>query len=212
MKMATMIDQNFTHQAPVEYLDDSGENLQEVTQHYAGPDKFKVLVNRESGAIETVCWEYTDGLDMGNDRVREQLLDFANTNHQVLMDMLTNCDGYDWNGPTMTEDLGTVEGYQMSYSRPIIQNTLHYFEINDIRIDNDGVVSYAWKKNHMDWERLATQLNWNIEEAKKERDAVSLDDVRARFDKLIRIFEHMKYNMRSVAPHKIPFPSLDDIA
>lgn len=207
-----MIDQTFTHQAPVEYLDSSGENLQTVTQRYVGPDKFKVLINRQTNLVETVCWEYDDA-DMGNDRVREQTLVFTNSNHQVLMDMLTNCEGYYLDEhEIMTEDLGTVEGYSMSYSRPVVQNTLHYFEINEVTVSEDGVVTYTWKKNHMDWGSLSSQLDWNIKNAQAEKDRVSLEDVKVRLDKLIKIFEHMKYNMRSVAPHKIPFPSLDDIA
>jgi hypothetical protein len=204
----------FTYKAPEEYLDTSGKKLKTVESEYNGPHDIKILVDKQTRKFFNVEFDHDGhpeihgGTDSSNDVWDHMYLHSHNPNHIVLMAMICNHEDHE------TDDIAEVidTKYNMVYVRPEHPNLLHTYEMSEITISTDGIVTYPWKQPHITWSEFSQGVSYQKTYFKNLLLSNAGDNIRIeKINRCIEIMDYITTNMRNVSPWKIAFPNLNTI-
>jgi hypothetical protein len=206
----------FTYQAPVEY-NDLTSGLRTVESRYQGPHDFKIYVDRKTHLL-THGVEYDHdghpilhgGIDESDDQSFLVYLHSHNPNHICLMAMICNHEEHE--APNVVETV--CEKYNMVYQRHEPMDLLHTFDFRKTKINEKGVVTYAWWQMVITWEMLVRQgiSHKNTINTRLQKDVLTKEQ-REKAAYCIEIIDYVIDNEISMKhPWKIAWPDIDTVS
>jgi hypothetical protein len=223
----------FTFRAPVSYLDTTGTNLKTITTQYGGADTIWVQIDKKTQKVVTFAGEGTLPKPEDTDDYYYVLLDQADDNQVVLMDMLSSCRAH-VQGPILDEVLHTFTfddntSFVIKYPRWTNENTLHTYEFSEVTVSPEGVVTYPWKKPHITVDQMKAAVDSQIAVAIEQVLKLQVPEVLARYktnpvltaqlalqkkyQHQLEILEYVKDNMLdgSIGAWKIHLPGIEEL-
>jgi hypothetical protein len=204
----------FTFQAPSEYLGDTTSNLKTITGNYTGSPTIWISVDKQTHKVITFSGEGTLPKPADTDTIEYIKLDQENPNQVILMDMLYTCNGHD-HGPVINETIHTFSdlGYSIVYPRWTNEDTQHTYQLSDVTVSDQGVVTYPWKVPHITLDQIKEAVNIRISVYNQEYEKATLASRRSRYEKALEILRWIKNNILdgSVKPWKINLPDAEEL-
>jgi hypothetical protein len=204
----------FTFQAPSEYLGDTTSNLKTIIGNYTGALTIWASVNKVTHKVITFSGEGTLPKPEDTDIVFYVKLDQENPNQVILMDMLRTSKGHDL-GPIIEETIHDFPdlGFTIKYPRWTNEDTQHTYQLSDVTVSEDGVVTYPWRVPHITIDQIKEAVNNRITLYTEEYNKSTIASRRTRYEKALEILRWIKANILdgSVKPWKINLPEADEL-
>ena len=205
----------FTYLAPNDY-NDLTSGFRTIESEYTGPADFKVHVNAVTRKIDRGVEfdhdgspECHGGSDNSPDDAQMILLHSHNPNHIVLMAMLTGCE--DHYAENQVEVI--CAQYNMVYQRHEPPTADHTYDLKNVTIDENGVVTYPWYQLDMSWNMLVNQIR-SHKTAIRERQRVDVL-TQSQHDKADRCCEILDYILLNEigknTPWKVALPDIHSV-
>lgn len=204
----------FTFQAPSEYLGNTASNLKTITGNYTGAPTIWASVDKQTQKVVTFSGEGTLPKPDDTDNIFYIKLDQENPNQVILMDMLRTSKGHDF-GPIVDEVIHdfTDLGFTIKYPRWTNEDTNHTYQLSDVTVSENGVVTYPWKVPHITLDQIKEAVSNRITLYTEEFSKSTIASRRARYEKALEILRWIKLNILdgSVSPWKINLPEADEL-
>jgi len=205
----------FTYLAPNEY-NDLTSGFRTIESEYLGPLDLKVHVNLETRKIDRGVEydhdghpEVHGGSDNSPDDAEMIYLHSHNPNHIVLMALLTNCEDH-----TAVNQVEVVcEKYNMVYQRHEPPAPDHTYDLKNVTIDTNGVVTYPWYQLAISWEMIVKNAK-SHKEMIRERQRVDIltEAQHQRADYCCEIIDYILLNEVSKNhPWKVAMPDIHSV-
>ena len=205
----------FTYLAPNDY-NDLTSGFRTIESEYLGPTDFKVHVDPITRKVEKGvefdhdgCPHCHGGSDNSPDDAEMVYLHSHNPNHIVLMAMLTGCE--DHAAENQVEVV--CERYNMVYQRHEPPTADHTYDVKNVTIDTNGVVTYPWYKLAITWEQIVSQIRSHKEGIRlRQRVDILTQNQHDKADYCCEILDYIVLNEVSKnAPWKIALPDIHSV-
>lgn len=219
--MSKKITKQFSFDAPEKNNDFKSNAKKTVNSVYRGASDIWIYVDTNTG-LNPQFVSTGDLPDPTNTwRHRSVLLDAENSNHILLMDLLSGSTAHE--SVEITEifnqpgDVSLNPQVVFSYTSKEHPSAIEVFDIANTRVDEKGVVHYEWKKTADGLTKEDLLETIRVHKLKTEellRDPIIFANLSAKetYEKFIAILDYIKDDLiERVEPWKIAIPQLHEI-
>lgn len=221
--MSEKIIKEFTFTAPTADYVTEGSAERQITTEYKGADSIWIYVDVETGKNPQFVSEgdLPDPTDTW--RHRSVLLDANNSNHVLLMDLLSGSKGH-LNNEEYSEqlneagDITEAPDFIFKYSELKEPSAVRYYDLEETHVDNNGIVTYAYQtpvdiESYKSWlQSIIFQKIIDTEEKLKDPVVIETPAAVNRCNRYIAILNYAKdVLLENTQPWKIIVPDLHQV-
>lgn len=202
----------YTYNAPLEIYDTSPTTTKSIVANYLGLPLIWISVDKSTNKIINFVSDGELPQPDEKDNIRYQLLSQENPNHIIAMDMLYGCKGQ-INTDSTDELIHTfTNGFEIRYSRPQDPDAIHTFDMQNLVINQQGVITYNWCPPFVNDQDFRNNILISIEEANKALQTLGPAGSiaqKAKYQKLIEVLVWVRDNTQNVPVWKINLPTVE---